>query len=154
MTQPYYNHSVVSEGTRQNREPPSPPYLNAKQPMRWDFCSFSQLLLSVLVPCFFYFYFLPSILPVYDRVSHTPRTIFHVRYLHSWHSAGAQEVSVRNILPSALRRRIVRYWHCWHCWHPLGCRAIELGKLPQGGVICITHRRIRYYLRRSFLSPS
>ena len=26
---------------------------------------------------------------------------------------------------------IVRYWHYWH---PLGCRAIELGKPPQGGV--------------------
>ena len=32
----------------------------------------------------------------------------------------------------AFRSRIVRYWH----WHALGCRAIELGKSTQGGVIC------------------
>ena len=37
-----------------------------------------------------------------------------------------KEIGVGNISPRAFRRRIVRYWH------PLGCRAIELGKPPQG----------------------
>ena len=55
-------------------------------------------------------------------------------------SVGAKKVGVRNISSRAFRRRIVRYWHYWHS---LGCRAIDLGKPPQGGVICDTHRRIR-----------
>ena len=40
-----------------------------------------------------------------------------------------KKVGVGKISPSAFRRRIVREWH------PLGCRAIELGKPPQEGVI-------------------
>ena len=40
-----------------------------------------------------------------------------------------QKVGVGIISPKAFRRRIVRYWH------PLGCRAIGLGKPPQGEVI-------------------
>lgn len=37
--------------------------------------------------------------------------------------------------PGAFRRCIARYWH------PLGCRSIEPGKPPRGGVICtVIHR--------------
>ena len=74
----------------------------------------------------------------YDGVHHTPLgRCFHARYLHSsWTSAGAKNVGVGNISPRAFRRRIVRYWN------PLGCRAIDLGKPPQGGVI---HTVLRVY---------
>ena len=58
-----------------------------------------------------------------------PGPMFHGRNLHSWSSAGAKTVGVGNISLRAFRRRIVWYWH------PLGCRATELGKRPQGGVI-------------------
>ena len=52
------------------------------------------------------------------------------RYLHSWNGVGAEKVAVVNISSGAFRRRrVVRYWH------PLGRRAIELGKPPQGGVM-------------------
>ena len=44
-------------------------------------------------------------------------------------SVGAKKIGVGNFSAGAFRRRIVRFWH------PLGCRAIELGKQPQGGVI-------------------
>ena len=57
---------------------------------------------------------------------HTPGSIFHGRYLHTWNSIGAEKVGVENLSRRAFRRRIVRYWH------PLGCRAIELGKPLQG----------------------
>ena len=55
-----------------------------------------------------------------------PWPIFHAGYLYSWNSGGAKEVVVENVSPGALRRRIIRYWH------PLGCRALDLCKPPQG----------------------
>ena len=62
---------------------------------------------------------------IYDR-----GPIFHARYLHTWnHSVGANKVGVGKVSPRAFRRRIARYRH------PLGCRAIELEKTPQGGMI-------------------
>ena len=61
------------------------------------------------------------------RISHPSGPTFHARYLHGRNSADAEKVSIGNISPGASRRRIVRYWH------PLGCRAIELGRPPQGG---------------------
>ena len=67
-------------------------------------------------------------------LSHPPGPTFRGRCLHyssinswnSWNSVGAEKVGVGKISPRAFRRHIVR------CWHPLGCRAIDLGKLPQG----------------------
>ena len=62
---------------------------------------------------------------------HPSAPIFHARYLHNCNSVRAKKVGVEIISPRAFRRRIVRYWH----WHPLGCRAIGLGKPPQGGMM-------------------
>ena len=62
-------------------------------------------------------------------MSHPPGPIFHARYLHSWNSACAEKAGVVNISSRAFVRRVVRYRH------PLGCRAIELRKPPQGCVI-------------------
>ena len=72
-------------------------------------------------------------------VSHPSGPSFHgLRlYLYSWNSVGAEDVGAGNILSRAFRRRIVRYWY------PLGCRAIELRKPPQGGVMCDVNRRVR-----------
>ena len=64
---------------------------------------------------------------IYDGVRHTrPWADFPWSpYPHLEYSPSV----VGNISRRAFRRRIVRYWH------PLGCRAIELGKPPQGGVM-------------------
>ena len=62
-----------------------------------------------------------------------PGPIFQARYLHrSWNSAGAKKARVGIISPRAFRRRTVRDWHS------LGCREIELGKPPQGGLVLHT----------------
>ena len=44
-------------------------------------------------------------------------------------TAGAKTIGVKRISPRASRKKFGRYWH------PLGCRAIELGKQPQEGVM-------------------
>ena len=68
----------------------------------------------------------------YYTLSHPPAPIFRARYLHRWNSAGVPRRSgVGNMSPRAFRRPIVRYRH------PLGCRAIDLGKRSQRGVIYI-----------------
>ena len=63
-------------------------------------------------------------------IAHTPGRFSMLGYLHGRNSAtGAKKkVGVGNTLSRAIRRRIVRYWH------PLGCRAMEPGKPPQGCV--------------------
>ena len=61
-------------------------------------------------------------------ISHTLGPILHARYLHSWNRVGAEKADVGNISSRAFRRRVAQYGH------PLGCRTIELGKPPQGGV--------------------
>ena len=79
----------------------------------------------------FFFFFGGGVLPYTAvSISHPPRPSFPARYLHSWdNSVGAKKVGAGNISPRAFRRRIVR------SSHPLGCRAIELGKSPEEGVI-------------------
>ena len=68
---------------------------------------------------------------VHITLSYPLGPISHARYLDSsWNSVGAEKVGVVNISSGAFRRRrVVRYWH------PLGRRAIELRKPPQGGFI-------------------
>ena len=82
----------------------------------------------------------PTVYCVQYITPHPPGSIFYGRYVHSswnswnsWNSVGASKVGVGNIPLRAFRSRIARYWHCWH---PLGCRAIELGRPPQG---CLIH---------------
>ena len=60
---------------------------------------------------------------------HTPGPIFMVD-ISTVGIVSAKTVGVGNISPRPWRKRIVRYWH------PLGCRAIGLGKPPQG---CVTY---------------
>ena len=45
---------------------------------------------------------------------------------------------LNSVSPGAFRRRVAR------CWHTLGCRAIELAKPPQEGVIYYVIPGIRY----------
>ena len=73
--------------------------------------------------------FINPMATVYDGVYHPPPGRFHGRYLHSSDRVGAKKVGIGSISPRAFRRRAVRYQH------PLDCRAIELGKPPQGVVI-------------------
>ena len=71
--------------------------------------------------------------------------------LHTWNRADAKKVCVANNLARAFRRHIVRYWHYWH---PLGCRAIDLGKPPEGGLIYTTcSSRIRYAVQLGRFPP-
>ena len=71
---------------------------------------------------------------VCDGVHHTPPHMgrfFHGRSLHTWnYSVGAQNVDVGKSRRLELFEAV-----SFGIWHPLGCRAIELGKPPQGGVI-------------------
>ena len=67
--------------------------------------------------------------PVRRCTSHPSGLMFHARCVHSWNSLGTKKVGFGTISPRASRTRIVR------CWHPLGRRAIELGRPPQGGVV-------------------
>ena len=64
-------------------------------------------------------------------ITHPSGPIFHARYIHSWNTGSSKKVGVRKILSRAFWRRIVRYWQ------PLGCRPVEVGKPPLGGVTCI-----------------
>ena len=50
-----------------------------------------------------------------------------------------KRASVGSILSRAFRRRMVRYWHRF------GCRAIDLGKPPQGGVMYTLVYGITYF---------
>ena len=81
----------------------------------------------------------PTFLPCTGGVSHPHGPIFHGRCLHSsWNGIVVKTFGIGNISPRAVRRRIVRYWF------PLGCRAIELEKPPQGGCDRSIHRCVRY----------
>ena len=81
------------------------------------------------------------ITPPRADLSHTPGPIYHTRLgrfsmVDVISTVGIVPVPTKvgagNISPRAFRRRTVRYWH------PLGCRGIDLGKPPQGGVIYCT----------------
>ena len=69
-------------------------------------------------------------------------------------SVGAETVGVGNISPRNCRRRMLRYGHL------LGCRAIELGKPPQAGVIytavygtCLGDEKVKVGVRTIKASP-
>ena len=63
-------------------------------------------------------------------ISHPPGPIFLARYLHSWNSAGVKKSRRWKHLAESFPK-MYRIRFCNH----LGCRAIELGKPPHGGVI-------------------
>ena len=63
---------------------------------------------------------------VHNGVYHIQAPIFDAPYLHRWNRVGANKVGFENISSGAFRSFTVR------CWHPFGCRAIELGRAPQG----------------------
>ena len=73
---------------------------------------------------------------LYRTVSyHTPRgRIFPWSYIST---VGTMAVPKKRWASETSRRELSR-GRVVCCWHPLGCRAIERGKLPQGG--CGIHR--------------
>ena len=64
----------------------------------------------------------------YDGVYHTPLGLFSTLDISTAGIVSVPKRSVVEISRRELPRRVVQYWH------PLGCGAIELGKLLQGGV--------------------
>ena len=73
--------------------------------------------------------------------SHPPESIFPCLHVSTAGVVSVPEkVDVGSISPRAFRRRIVRYWR------PLGYRAIQLGKSPQGCVYTLVriHRCTKY----------